>query len=299
MDNLTWMPLKGEVSINQKNVEFKSIGYSDAKIRCNQMFRGGTISFKVRFHSNNVSEKPMRVFVGLNENTNFLKMNFGISSNSDFSITQDTSMGSNILASTELENNIVKQNEPIDYRIKIEVIGAQATIYANDVLVCRTERAKVSFSQITLVLEGEGKISIHNFEVVTNKLKAFIIMDFSEEFEYIYTEVINPVCKSLDIECYRADEYNYPGSIIKDVLDSIRDSDIIIADITPDNPNVYLEVGYAYALEKNPILLMNKDREKLPFDVSGFRVIMYNNTIKGAPHVREKLTKFLKAVMSN
>ncbi len=103
----------------------------------------------------------------------------------------------------------------------------------------------------------------------------------------------------MDIECFRADEYNYPGSIIKDILDSIRDSDLIIADITPDNGNVYFEVGYAFALGKNPVLLMDKERKDLPFDISGFRVIMYYNTIEGAQYVKKKLTRFLKALINN
>lgn len=213
-----------------------------------------------------------------------------------FSISQEESTGWKNLSNTE---STYFGNDPIHFNILIEVIGSQAIIYVDEVLVCKTEQAKLSLSQISLNLEGEGNITIRSFEIQTERLKAFVIMDFSEKFEYIYTEVIRPVCEELDIECFRADEYNYPGSIIKDILDSIRDSDIIIADITPDNANVYFEVGYAYALGKNPVLLMDKERDKLPFDVSSFRVIMYNNTIKGAQYVKEILTKFLKTLIKN
>lgn len=297
MDNLVWVPLKGEVHISNGDIEFKSLGYSNAKVRCNKMFRGGKIQFSVTFYSKNADEKPMMLFIGLNDETNYPKLHFGISSFGDFSISQDQSDGWTKLDSTDLGKNARNYNVPIQFQITIEIIGSQAQMYADGVLVCKTERAKLALSQISMSLEGEGKILVNNFEVQTKSLSAFVIMDFSEEYEYIYTEVIQPVCKELNINCYRADENNYPGSIIKDVLDSIRDSDIIIADVTPDNPNVYLEVGYAYALEKNPILLMNRVRQQLPFDISGFRVIMYNNTIKGAPYVREKLKRFLNAII--
>lgn len=299
MNNLVWMPIKGEVFLKSNTINFKSKIYTDAKIRCNKMFRGGKIKFTVNFHSIGANERPMLLFVGLNDNTNHPKLHFGISSNGDFSIAQDELTGWKKLASTELEKIELKHVETAQYDVEIELIGSQACMYINGVLVCKTEQAKSTLSQITLNLEGEGKISIQKFDIETKRLSAFVIMDFSEEFEYIYSEVIKLVCKELDIECYRADEYNYPGSIIKDILDSIRDSDIIIVDITPDNPNVYLEVGYAYALEKNPILLMNKERKKLPFDISGFRVIMYNNTIKGAPRVRMQLKRFLEAIIAS
>lgn len=296
MNDIKWITIKGEVKTQANEIIFRSKGYSNAKLRCNKLFRGGTIKFQITFHSTSNSEKPMMLFVGLNEETNNPKLHFGISSSRNFLISQEETTGWKILSNTETTSF---ENDVINYDIMIEVMGSQAIIYANGVMVCKTEQAKLSLSQISLSLEGEGKIIIKNFEIRTEKMRAFVIMDFSDKFEYIYTEVIRPVCEELNIECYRADEYNHPGLILKDILDSIRDSDIIIADITPNNANVYFEVGYAYALGKNPVLLMDKEIGILPFDISGFRTIMYNNTIKGAQYVKELLTKFLTMLMKN
>lgn len=296
MNDIKWVTIKGETKVEENEIRFRSKGYSNAKLRCNKFFRGGRIEFEITFHSISASEKPMMTFVGLNEETSNPKLNFGITSTGNFSISQEEATGWKSLSNTESTGF---GNEIVHYNILIEVIGSQTIIYVNDVLVCKTEQAKLSSSQISLSLEGEGNITIKNFNIKTEKLKAFVIMDFSEKFKYIYTEVIKPVCDELNIECLRADEYNYPGSIIKDILDSIRDSDIIIADITPDNANVYFEVGYAYALGKNPVLLMDKEREKLPFDISSFRIIMYNNTIEGAQYVKNLLTRFLKTLIVN
>ena len=78
---------------------------------------------------------------------------------------------------------------------------------------------------------------------------------------------------------------------------SIQNSAVIIADITPDNPNVFYEIGYAHALKKPTILLCDKAlRDRLPFDVSGFRTIFYDNSIGGKRRVEEKLEVYLQNI---
>jgi hypothetical protein len=65
----------------------------------------------------------------------------------------------------------------------------------------------------------------------------------------------------------------------------------VIADLTNANPNVYLEVGYAWGHNKPTILIMKRD-DKLKFDVQGQKCLLYNN-IK---HLEEILTKELLAL---
>jgi len=74
------------------------------------------------------------------------------------------------------------------------------------------------------------------------------------------------------------------------------ESDIIIADITPPNPNVFYELGYSHALGKPTILLAQRE-SRLPFDVSGFRVIFYDNTIKGKGEVENNLRNHLNNII--
>lgn len=71
---------------------------------------------------------------------------------------------------------------------------------------------------------------------------------------------------------------------------------IVIADITPNNPNVFYEVGYAHGIGKNTILLSDRKREQLPFDVSGFRTLFYENTIAGKGEVEARLRKHLEVI---
>ena len=61
------------------------------------------------------------------------------------------------------------------------------------------------------------------------------------------------------------------------ILDSIRQADLIIADVSRQNPNVLYEVGYAHALRKPTILLFNiKSNYSLPSDLAGLQYITYD-----------------------
>lgn len=300
MKKLNWIPIRGIAYANDSNeILFESHQYSQSQIRCNQFFRSGTIEFDVQFKYidvEDVENKPLLAIVGLNYETSVSKLYFGISSQGSYTISQNTTIGVNERKTAAMIAEMPRQKN-ILHHVEITIIGSEAKMLIDGVLVCKTGNVITTLSQITLSLEGCGDICIKNFKVETVKVKAFVIMDFNEKYSSVYTEIIKPVCENLDIECIRADEQYFPGTIIQDIIESIKECDIIIADITPDNPNVYFEVGYAYAMGKNPILLMNKAREKLPFDVSGFRMIMYTDSIQGAPSLKQQLTRFVKSLL--
>ncbi len=61
------------------------------------------------------------------------------------------------------------------------------------------------------------------------------------------------------------------------VTDAIRTSDFVVADVTRQNPNVLYEVGYAHALQRPTILMVNSEAGKgLPSDLAGFQYIVYD-----------------------
>lgn len=75
----------------------------------------------------------------------------------------------------------------------------------------------------------------------------------------------------------------------------IDEANLIIAEITPSNPNVYYEVGYAHARVKPMVLIADRSMEKLPFDLSPFRTLFYENSIDGKRRIEEGLRKHIKA----
>lgn len=144
---------------------------------------------------------------------------------------------------------------------------------------------------------GTRDIRISNFSVSQEKPKAFVVMQFTPPYNELYTDVIKPVCSDVGLQAVRADETFGPGLIIADIARQIVEANVVIADITPANPNVYYEVGYAHALGKPTILIAEKPTQ-LPFDVSPFRTLFYENTIGGKARVESGLRKHLEAIQT-
>ena len=94
---------------------------------------------------------------------------------------------------------------------------------------------------------------------------------------------------------FRIDEKAGPGVIFQDIQREIEQAEIIIAEITPPNANVFYELGYAHALRKPTILLAQRGAE-LPFDIRSFRVVFYNDTIGGKLEVERNLQTHLQAI---
>src|SRR5262245_42532529 len=84
-----------------------------------------------------------------------------------------------------------------------------------------------------------------------------------------------------------------PGIILEDIRRGLVESEVIVAEITPVNANVFYELGYAHALGKPTILLADRSSATLPFDVSGYRCIFYDNTIHGKRAVEDDLRRHL------
>lgn len=126
-------------------------------------------------------------------------------------------------------------------------------------------------------------------------------MSFRSDLQDLYDEVIAPECLRAGLEPIRADELQYPGVILQDIVRGLQESTVVIAEISADedkafNANVFYELGYAHATEKPTILLARRGTD-LPFDVSGYRVILYDDSIGGKPAVERELRAHLHSIL--
>lgn len=103
----------------------------------------------------------------------------------------------------------------------------------------------------------------------------FVLMPFSQTFDFTYREVIKPIVSKNGIEVIRADEMFSPGSIMEQIRVSIQQSRFCIADLTGRNPNVLYELGIAQTMNK-PTILLTQDINDVPFDLSSYRFIIYD-----------------------
>ena len=81
-----------------------------------------------------------------------------------------------------------------------------------------------------------------------------------------------PVLEDLNYDVVRADQEETPGSISRLIVERIINSDMVIADISDQNPNVFYEIAIRNAVKK-PIILIRSPEQKPPFDIQDTRAI--------------------------
>jgi hypothetical protein len=116
---------------------------------------------------------------------------------------------------------------------------------------------------------------------------------FKEVLEY----VIKPGIKAsgYNLQVLRADDIDRAGSFIKDILDSIYNSHVVIADLSEQNPNVFYELGVRHALSPRTILIA-QSIDDIPSDLREYRTIVYDTSAKGAADFSKRLKKFLSEI---
>ncbi|MDQ3798977.1 MAG: nucleoside 2-deoxyribosyltransferase [Acidobacteriota bacterium] len=123
----------------------------------------------------------------------------------------------------------------------------------------------------------------------------FVLMPFSEEFDDVYRLGIKEACDKAGAYCERVDEQIFSERILDRVYNQIAKADLIVADMSGRNPNVFYEVGYAHALGKLTILL-TKNADDIPFDLKHFTHIVYGTKIS---ILRDELEKRVKYFIEN
>lgn len=103
-------------------------------------------------------------------------------------------------------------------------------------------------------------------------------MPFKSEFDEIYALGIREACKAAGAHCERVDEQMFDENILEHIYNQIAKADVIVADMTGQNPNVFYETGYAHALNKR-VILLTQDRQDIPFDLSHYTHIVYGGKI--------------------
>lgn len=290
-----WLPVVGKAEVTAKGeVRYVPVPIEDgpqvgqnavALLRSSVEFESGEISLEIRF-----SDPRSSCQVGLNQGLQpevFVGL-YGIGS----------PYGVSLFRNSRWENLVgagYGNSHPVDRWIsmRVVVLGSKIDLFVDDVKVCSALQT-VSKSQVALFLQGPAGIAVRNIKITARRPKAFVVMQFSPEFDALYEDVIRPTCSKFGFDVIRADDIYKSGLIIEDITRSIEEASIVIADITKDNPNVFYEVGYAHAIRKPTILLSERQRSALPFDVSGFRTLFYDNTIGGKTDVEQRLTKHLE-----
>ena len=128
-----------------------------------------------------------------------------------------------------------------------------------------------------------------------SKKKCFIITPIGgngsairRKIDGIIDEVIEPVLNEFDYEMRVSHRINDSGSVTNTIIRDVYESDLVIANLTGNNPNVMYEVALRHASAK-PIIHITENISDLPFDINDQRTIPYTDDMAGAFQLKEDL----------
>jgi hypothetical protein len=107
--------------------------------------------------------------------------------------------------------------------------------------------------------------------------QVFIIAPFDPDGQRLQNTVRNAI-EEAGFRVARRNDAVRPGAeLASSILDGIREADLIIADVSRPNPNVFYEMGFAHALGKPTFLLFDiRSGSSLPSDLAGLEYITYD-----------------------
>ena len=87
---------------------------------------------------------------------------------------------------------------------------------------------------------------------------------------------------------------------IEDIESKIKNAKICFADISVDNPNVWYELGYAFALGKDVVMVCDESRKDFPFDVRHKNIIKYKTeSASDFSVLKDKIIEKIKAYIQS
>lgn len=115
-------------------------------------------------------------------------------------------------------------------------------------------------------------------EVEVDGPSAFVVMPFSEKWSSaVFRDLIRPAVRKAGLKCVRGDKIVRVGDLAANVWNQIAKCGVVIAEVSVGNVNVFYELGLAYALGKDTILLKQKG-VTLPADFGGAHYYEYRTS---------------------
>lgn len=127
---------------------------------------------------------------------------------------------------------------------------------------------------------------------------AFVAMPFRKDMLDTFEFGIRQPSREVGFRAERLDQAHHTGGVLEMIRQRIAAAHVVIADLTHTNPNVFLEIGYAWAKQRPTVLLVHRlpaldgqavQAPQLPFDVSGQKVLIYETLSELGPMLQAEL----------
>ena len=117
-----------------------------------------------------------------------------------------------------------------------------------------------------------------------------------ERSDQVLKHIISSSIELLGYTVIRADKISEPGIITTQIIEHIVDADLVIADLTEKNPNVFYELAIRHAIRK-PLVQMIRKGDVIPFDVAATRIIQFDlHNLDSVASAKEEITSQVKSL---
>lgn len=118
-------------------------------------------------------------------------------------------------------------------------------------------------------------------QVMKQKKRCFVVSEFGRdeptrrERTQMLKHLVRKVLKPMGYDVQRADDIDDLGQITHQIIERLLDDELVVADLTGLNPNVFYELAVRHAARK-PVITLMSSGEALPFDVKDVRTVFYD-----------------------
>lgn len=187
--------------------------------------------------------------------------------------------------------------KPKSEKVEIEILPAETTVEAETSveIVAKVETSTNGTQkkeETTLAIIEAAEMVDPQAKAKKGRPHAFVVMPFGRkqgpdgrwlDFNSIYQDLIKPALEAAGFESFRADEESVSGDILTDMFQELLLADLVIADLSIDNANVFYELGVRHAMRKRGLVHIQSGRSYMPFDIFNVRTIPYHTDKNGRP----------------
>ncbi len=94
--------------------------------------------------------------------------------------------------------------------------------------------------------------------------------------DQVLKHIIAPAVEPAGYQVIRADNIAKPGLITHQIIEHLINADLVVADLTERNPNVFYELAIRHVIRK-PFIQLIRVGEEIPFDIGGLRTISFDH----------------------
>ena len=116
-------------------------------------------------------------------------------------------------------------------------------------------------------------------------------MPFDRAWQDLYEFGVKGACEAAGATCARADEHIFLQNILDRLYEEIERADLVVAEMSDRNPNVYYETGYAHGIGK-PVILLTKSADDIPFDLLHYPHVVHEGSISTLRQVLEERVRW-------